>query len=440
MRRPPRFNVATLVFTVAFVVATTLVVILLRNPATHANLEAAENYDRTPLAYFDQEYPYLGLGAGRTLDPGVDPLGAGHLLYVRAGCAGCHGVVAQGGAVAKSLWDADAEDFPHDVRDGPSGMPGFQADVLSDGEIDLILRFVRSAPDRARELGVTTTTITPPTAATTAPPSTTTTAAPGDTTTTAPGATSTTTTTAGGGEPLRLDAPVATITTDGDPSDWQGIPSLDLTLMAIEGEDAPPKAASLTVAHDDSFIYLLYTVVDDFEWSDVDPHFSPSPAVMWPIEGGAGPHMGGEDPSGKPSLGLVDIWYWRLDCPIGVEQGGAVHGPGSGDPGNDGTCNLDDEWATEPETVEDDVGDGAENSLLGVFGHSNPVADGDGTWYFELRRPLQTGDPSDVQFVVGETVRLALAYWDPDAGQNGWGRRDHVQSSYLGWIDVVLVP
>ena len=135
---------------------------------------------------------------------------------------------------------------------------------------------------------------------------------------------------------------------------------------------------------------------------------------------------------------MVDIWYWRLDCPIGVEQGGAVSGPGTGDPGNDAACNFDDEWATDPETHDDDVGPGAENSLLGVFSHSNPVEDGDGTWYFEMRRPLQTGDPMDAQFVVGETTRLALAYWDPDAGQNGWGRRNHVQSSNQGWIDVVL--
>jgi len=192
------------------------------------------------------------------------------------------------------------------------------------------------------------------------------------------------------------------------------------------------------VAHDGTHIYVLFTVDDDYDWSDVDPHYSGAPAVMWAIEPPAGPHMGGEDPTGLPGLGLVDIWYWRLECPLGVESGGAVSGPGSGDPGEDDECGLDDEYAADPETVEDDSGSGAENSLLGMFGHTVAVNDSEGTWFFEYSRPLQTGDLLDAQFTPGATVRLALAYWDPDAGQNGWGRRDHVQSSNQGWIDVEL--
>ncbi len=331
--------------------------------------------------------------------------------------------------VGPELWDIDSEDpedvgdFIRDVRNGPGGMPPYPDSYLSDEDLGLILVFLEAAPSDAAALGATSTT-------------TTTTIAP--TTTTAPDAKDGTTTTEPP-EALGLVASAADIAVDGNPDDWEGVEGLDIVLDPIEGEAAPSHRASIKVAHDETYVYVLFTVEDDFNWSDIDPHFSGAPAVMWAVEQAAGAHMGGDDPSGYPGLGLVDIWFWRLDCPPGAEQGGAVSGPGTGDPGNDAGCNFDDEWATDPETQDDDVGPDAENSLLGVFTHSNPTEDAPGTWYFEMRRPLQTGDPQDAQFEAGRQYRLALAYWDPDAGQNGWGPRDHVQSSNLGWINVMFV-
>lgn len=433
--RLPRFNIASVIFVVAIIVAVTLVTVLLRNPATHANLEDPGFYDRTELAYLGRDYVYLGYGEGALLEEGTDPRELGQSLYVRAGCIGCHGSYAEGAIVAGTLWDIDQEevaDFFRVVRDGPEGMPAYPESVLAESDLSLILEFLTTAPADAAALGIDTTTTTrpppPPTTTTEAPPTPGTTSAPGATTTLPPV------------PALALEAPAVTeIVVDGDASDWDGIPGIDVTLEEIEGESVEPRDASVRVAYDDSFIYVLYTVEDDFNWSSLDPHFAGAPAVMWAVEASAGPHMGGEDPSGEPGLGLVDIWYWRLECPIGEEAGGSIHGPGGGNPGNDATCNLDDEWATDPETNEDDDGDGAENSLLGVFSHSNPVEDGAGTWFFEIRRPLQTGDAQDAQFVAGGTGLLAMAYWDPDAGDNGWGRRDHVQSSSQGWIEVSLV-
>lgn len=438
----PYFNIATVIFAAAIIVATSLVVILLRNPATHANLEDPEFYDRTELAYLDREYVYTGFGHGAAFIEvaGADPRDAGRALYVRAGCIGCHGAYAEGATVAGALWDIDADEFPdflRDVRDGPDGMPSYSEAMLSEEALRLIVAFLEAAESEGLAVGVTTTTTTRP------PLPATTTTVVAQSTTTQPGATTEppgSTTTGPPDAALALDAPALTgIVVDGDPTDWDAIAGLELTLEPIVGEDDASKEAFVKVAHDDEFIYVLFGVEDDFNWSELDPRFGGAPAVMWPVEEAAGPHMGGDDPSGYPALGIVDIWYWRLECPIGVEQGGAVHGPGNGDPGNDGTCNFDDEWASEPEVHEDDLGDGAENSLLGVFSHSNPLEDANGTWYFEMRRPLQTGDPLDAQFTVGGVSRLALAYWDPDAGQNGWGRDDHVQSSNLGWIEVRLI-
>ena len=428
-----RLNIASIIFVGALLVATTLIVILLRNPATHANLEDPQYYDRTELAYLAEKYVYPGLGHGVGV-PISDTDIAGRVLFVRVGCVGCHGVYAQGGRVATALWDLDEEDFARDVRDGPSGMPAYPPETLSDDDLEQIRQFLLAVPADAAGLGVTTTTTTrpPPPPVVTQP---TTTQAIPDTSgsTTIPP-----TTTPGPTVDLTIEAPTAAITVDGDPGDWEDVPGLELTLEPIVGEEAPPHDAGIKIAHDDTHIYVLFWVEDDYNWSTIDPHFAGAPAVMWPVDTTAGPHMGGDDPSGEPGLGMVDVWYWRLECPPEQPSGGAESGPGSGDPGNDDACGLDDEWATDPEVHEDDVGADAENSLLGMFSHTNPVEDQDGTWYFEITRPLQTGDPQDAQFATGETTRLALAYWDPDAGQNGWGRRDHVQSSNLGWINVLL--
>lgn len=426
--RPSRVNFAVFVFSAGLIVGLTLMGVLLRNPATHANLEAPGNYDRTPVAYLGQQYDYQGVaGIVATADVGPEPHDQGRLLYVQAGCAGCHGVYGEGGAVGTELWsEADADDATElavDLRNPPNGMPVYSVELLSNDQIELILGYLAFAEREAETLG-----IGPrprPIVVTTIPQGPMTPSDLGPTTT--PPA-----------EPLAISAPPAAIAIDGDIADWEGIDGAELTLESIVDNDAPSVDASVKVAHDDQFIYVLFAVDDDFNWSEIDPHLAGSPAVMWSVDSAAGPHMGGDELSGYPGLGMVDVWFWRLDCPLGAEQGGAVSGPGDGDPGNDELCNFDDEWATDPDTRDDDAGPGAENSLLGVFSHTDPVEDADGTWYFEMRRPLQTGDPQDAQFVVGGTTQLALAYWDPDAGQNGWGPRDHVQSSNRGWIEVVL--
>jgi hypothetical protein len=235
---------------------------------------------------------------------------------------------------------------------------------------------------------------------------------------------------------LHLEAAMATISVDGDDSDWSAIDGIDLTLKPIEGEDIEEKDATVKVATDGSQLFVLFIVEDDYDWDADDAHLSGSPSVMWLIDSGAGPHMGTEaegEQSSYESLGMVDIWHWELECGPGEQQGGAVS---AADSGNDPGCNFDDEWATDPETREDDD---AENSLLGVFTHTDSEPDGDGHWIFEMSRPLTTEDAQDAQFAAGQTAMMALAYWDPDNDTHGWGDDEHVQSAYLGWIEVNLV-
>ncbi|MFV1969426.1 MAG: ethylbenzene dehydrogenase-related protein [Acidimicrobiia bacterium] len=239
-----------------------------------------------------------------------------------------------------------------------------------------------------------------------------------------------------------LDAPIAAITVDGDTSDWALVPGLATTLEPIEAEMGEPiedKDITVKMAYDDENIYALVTVEDDYNWNADDAKLSAAFAMLFPVDTG-GPHMGADDEEGEVSTGLVDIWHWETECAAGVESGGAVNPPGDGkDPGNDSVCNFDDEWATDAETREDDNGEGAENSLFGVWTHSNPVADGAGVWYFEMSRPLQTGDAQDAQFTPGDSTLLAIAYWDPDFGPDGWEDDTHVQSANQEWIEVNLV-
>jgi hypothetical protein len=237
-----------------------------------------------------------------------------------------------------------------------------------------------------------------------------------------------------------LEAPEAAITVDGDISDWADVAGLSLTLEPIvDRADDPVEAKDVTIrmAHDSDLLYVLFAVEDDYDWNAEDHNLSAALAVMFPVSAG-GPHMGAEDDDGETSTGMVDIWHWELDCAAGeLSGGGAGHPAGEDkDPGNDDACNFDDEWATDAETREDDNTATGENSLTGTWFHTNPVQDGPGTWYFEMSRPLQTGDEQDGQFTVEEETLLALAYWDADFGPDGWDDSTHVQSSNQGWIEI----
>ncbi|HEY5640635.1 MAG TPA: ethylbenzene dehydrogenase-related protein [Dehalococcoidia bacterium] len=247
---------------------------------------------------------------------------------------------------------------------------------------------------------------------------------------------------------LSLPAASATITVDGDDSDWAGIDGLTLTLAQFEipqGSDweydaLDPLQAEVKAASDAERIYLLFKVFDDYDFDPNDGKLSGSANAMFRIEQAAGPHMGSGDQDFEQSLGMVDLWHWELGCGPGEIAGGGV--PGSGD---DPDCNLDDEFSTEPEERDDD-GDGpvanpaAENSLTGVWDHTGRAggAGAEGAWIFELSRPLQTGDPEDAQFAQSASAFLAVAYFDADESSIGWSDAGHLTSAGEGWIEVLI--
>ncbi|MEE8370316.1 MAG: ethylbenzene dehydrogenase-related protein [Dehalococcoidia bacterium] len=240
---------------------------------------------------------------------------------------------------------------------------------------------------------------------------------------------------------LSLQGAAATPTIDGDNADWAGIAGLDLTLEQFvipagsewEFDPVAPLDATLKVASDDTNIYVLLEVDDTFDFVLEDHRLSAALAVMFRIDAPAGSHMGSGDDDLEAGLGMVDIWHWELDCAAGALSGGGD--PGSG---NDPDCNLDDEYSTDPEEREDDDSATAENSLAGSWSHTAAAIGGEGTWIFEMSRPLNTGDANDAQFTAGGTAALALAYWDPKESLTGWSDAGHLVTSDVGWINVTL--
>ena len=257
----------------------------------------------------------------------------------------------------------------------------------------------------------------------------------------------------GGPAPIAITAASVPITVDGDVADWAAVEATTVNLEQIRLADLDPEQAaeieigavapidvSLKVASDAENIYMLVEVPTAFVFNAEDHNLSPSLAVQFLIDEAAGTHMGAQEADLFASLGMVDMWHWELDCAAGASSGGhAVTG------GDDPACNLDDEYATTPEKREDDGGGdtpnaAAENSLNGVWTHTGIAAGpgAEGTWIFEMSRPLQTADPQDAQFASGGVAKVALAYFDPTEGAAGWSDAGHLNSSYNGWIEVTL--
>src|SRR3972149_545917 len=144
---------------------------------------------------------------------------------------------------------------------------------------------------------------------------------------------------------IAVDAATATITVDGDDSDWDSIEGSTIPLKQIDVDELdpvqvqdmeidigplPPVDATLKVATDEENIYVLFEVPDAFDYN-ADPaqhNFSASIAVMYRIDEAAPAHMGVEERDLEASLGVVDIWHWERDCGPGGMRGGGVAGGG----------------------------------------------------------------------------------------------------------------
>lgn len=119
-------------------------VVIARSPYTHGNL-SPQGYRRTEIIYVGQEYPFQGF---QLADPGVaqtgDPVRDGAALFFRYGCAACHGLKGQGGAVGKDISDASPTRISRQVRKGPGTMPAFDPSVLPDSDVEKLIAFLQA--------------------------------------------------------------------------------------------------------------------------------------------------------------------------------------------------------------------------------------------------------------------------------------------------------
>jgi hypothetical protein len=248
-----------------------------------------------------------------------------------------------------------------------------------------------------------------------------------------------------------IDAAAVPITIDGDAADWAEVEPTTLSLTQLDLSLLPPEQADeiefgvvdpidvgFRVANDAENLYLLVEVPTPYDYVADDHNLSPALAVQARIVPDASTHMGSADDDLFVSTGMVDIWHWELDCGPGELSGG--QGVAGGD---DPACNFDDEFSTTPEMREDDGGgdeanEAAENSLLGSWSHTAAELGGDGTWVFEMARPLQTGDPEDAQWEAGGMAEFVLAWWDGGETPEGWTDAGHLTNAYDGWVTVNL--
>ncbi len=103
----------------------TLITVLVRAPDTKLNTrDSAEDYERTALATIGEEETFAGFGPELGSDPAAN--------YLRAGCASCHGLNGEGGAVGPAIWKQNAEDLLDAIREGDRGMPAFPSHRLTE--------------------------------------------------------------------------------------------------------------------------------------------------------------------------------------------------------------------------------------------------------------------------------------------------------------------
>jgi len=126
---------------------TLIAIVIARSPYTHGNLRP-EGYNRTEIVYVGDQHPFEGLGlADPSLAQTGDPAEDGRALFFRYGCASCHGLQGQGGAVGKDLSEANAEEISEKVRQGPKTMPAYESGTLSESDLEKLIAFLESTED-----------------------------------------------------------------------------------------------------------------------------------------------------------------------------------------------------------------------------------------------------------------------------------------------------
>lgn len=107
-----------------------------RSPYTHANLSTGYDprYVRTDQILVGPAGQFRGVSPS-TANAADAPAVRGASLYVTAGCVTCHGLEGRGAEVGPAIAGTELKTLLQKVRQGPSGMPRFSTDGLTDAEV-----------------------------------------------------------------------------------------------------------------------------------------------------------------------------------------------------------------------------------------------------------------------------------------------------------------
>ncbi|KAF5200028.1 heme binding protein [Thalictrum thalictroides] len=267
--------------------------------------------------------------------------------------------------------------------------------------------------------------------------------------------------------PIQANFRPGIITVDGHVQDWKDVDGFDFTLLpALDPhQDHAYKAGKMVVKalHDGINVFFMLEIDGDYVYSKGDNNKCPSVALMFQVGDNASYHnMGGckEEPgacSSKTCQGHeVDIMHFSIGNAIpGRLYGGNPIDNREGN-GGDRFGHLVDLYAWNPHCrYLDGIGpsgndSSAQNDWKGAWWHESltvhsgfvegdsPYAStGDkGKFFFEFSRPMRTMDrlQQDVQFAIGSSSKLAVAFWYPIDGKPWYGSGHY--SINCDWISL----
>lgn len=117
---------------------------------THLNFrdDVPSDYSRTTVTFVDTQ---PGEPEGWEVADKVDDEPVGYPIYVARGCASCHGLQGEGGAVGPPIAGAFPQVVRVIVRLGPEGMPAYSEGALSERELEAIIEYLRSLAQSTAE-------------------------------------------------------------------------------------------------------------------------------------------------------------------------------------------------------------------------------------------------------------------------------------------------
>ncbi|KAL9435519.1 hypothetical protein AB3S75_021734 [Citrus x aurantiifolia] len=247
------------------------------------------------------------------------------------------------------------------------------------------------------------------------------------------------------------------ITLDGHADDWEDIDGSEFSLLPALDPHAEHeyKGGKMNVKalHDGHDVYFLLQVDGEYVYSKGENTRCPSIALMFQIGEDATYHNMGGCKEGTGSCTSktckgheVDIMHFSIGSAIPGRLYGGNPVDNSEGNGGDRFGHLVDVYAWTPHCrYLDGMGpsgndSSAQNDWKGAWWHSSfsvhsgfveedsPYASGGqkGTYYFEFSRPLRTMDhiQQDVQFKIGESSKLSVAFWYP-VDRNPWHGSGH---------------